>query len=537
MRRIIAFFAAAALATSLAVFAAPTAEAKTTKPTPISVAPATPTQGKPFIISGKIGTKVKRPVTAQYKSGSSWKTLVSGKTTAKGAYQLTATTSASSLAVRVVAKKVKIKHKTYKKVTTKTRTITTRAPALPVTTLVSGSAAVPANVGSDFTPAISADGRYVAFASPASNLVASDTNSNIDVFVRDRSTGVTTRASVTDGGAQANSRSTEPSITPSGRYVAFSSLASNLVYDDTNGGSDIFVRDRLSNATTLVSVATNGASGNGASLQTAMSSDGRYVAFASYASNLVSDDTNYLMDVFVRDLVTHTTTLVSAGVGAGANGDSRAPAISADGRYVAFDSRAENLVSGDTNYSGDVFVRDLATGVTTLVSVSNSGIRGNKDSTAPSISADGRYVAFTSDANNLVSGDTNDSPDVFVRDLVAGTTTRVSVSATGAQADAPCVFAAMSADGRYVSFNSGATTLINDGGGTGAQSDVFVRDLRLGTTTRVSVAMSGAKANNGSFQSAISADGSWIAFLSSASNLVVGDTNNLTDVFERGPLH
>ncbi len=230
-----------------------------------------------------------------------------------------------------------------------------------------------------------------------------------------------------------------------------------------------------------VSVASNGTQGNDGSAaysgSPAISANGRYVAFASGSSNLVPGDTNDRTDVFVRDLRSGTTRRVSvAGDGTQANHGSHAPAISADGRYVTFASVASNLVPGDTNHTGDVFVRDLRSGTTRRVSVAGNGAQGNHSSYGSAISADGRYVAFLSDASNLVPGDTNGASDVFVRDRRSGTTRRVSVAGNGTQGNLDSGDQAISADGRYVAFDSYASNLVP--GDTNDNQDVFVRDLK-----------------------------------------------------------
>ena len=256
----------------------------------------------------------------------------------------------------------------------------------------------------------------MVFYSSASNLVSGDTNGWSDIFVHDRQTGQTTRVSVASDGTQGNSASDKPSISSDGRYVAFKSTATNLVSGDTNGFIDVFVHDRQTGQTTRVSLASDSTQGNGDSYSPSISADGRYVAFRSSASNLVSGDTNGTSDIFVHDRQGGGTTRVSvASDGTQGNGDSYSPSISADGRYVAFMSAASNLVSGDTCCS-DIFVHDRQSGQTTRVSVASDGAQGNNHSWYPSISADGRYVAFHSYASNLVSGDTNSAPDVFVHD-------------------------------------------------------------------------------------------------------------------------
>jgi len=395
-----------------------------------------------------------------------------------------------------------------------------------------------------FFSSISADGRYVAFASQSNNLVSGDTNGAEDIFVYTMQTGTTTRVSVALNGAQANGGSSNPSISADGRYIAFHSGATNLVSGDTNGKYDVFVRDTQMNTTTRVSLATNGVQADGFSSSPTISADGRYVAFQSDATNLISGDTNGKYDVFVRDMQTNTTIRVSlSSDGMQGNDDSRsagfdpAPSISSDGRYVAFESSATNLVSGDTNGDFDIFVRDTHTNTTTRVSVSSDGAQGNRGSNAPSISADGRYVAFSSDATNLVSGDTNTNGDTFIRDLQANTTTRVSVATDGSQGigNYTTPIPSISADGHYVAFLSGASNLVS--GDTNAHVDVFVRNLLTNTTTRVSVASDGTQGNDDSSNPivwtgpSISGDGRYVAFSSLATNLVSDDTNGLEDIF------
>jgi Tol biopolymer transport system component len=242
------------------------------------------------------------------------------------------------------------------------------------------------------------------------------------------------RVSVDSNGTQGNNGSLDPSISADGRYIAFRSFANNLVSGDTNNTSDIFVYDTVANTTRIVSVDDNGTQGNDDSSRPSISADGRYVAFVSYASNLVSGDTNNASDIFVYDTVANTTRIVSVATdGTQGDRDSLTPSISADGRYVAFGSYASTLVSGDTNNVNDTFVYDTVVNTTRIVSVATDGTQGNKDSGTPSISADGRYVAFVSDASNLVSGDTNNTSDIFVYDTVANTTRIVSVATDGTQ--------------------------------------------------------------------------------------------------------
>jgi PKD repeat protein/Tol biopolymer transport system component len=385
-------------------------------------------------------------------------------------------------------------------------------------------------------PSISADGRYVAFWSNASNLVGSDTNDEGDVFTYDRQTGQTTRVSIASDGTQGDDSSYEPSISADGRYVAFKSDASNLVTDDTNNAQDVFVNDRQTGQTTRVSVASDGAQANSLSYWPSISANGRYVAFTSLANNLVSGDTNNADDIFVHDRQTGQTTPVSvASDGTQGNARSIMPSISADGRYVAFFSDASNLVSGDTNDYMDVFVHDRQTGQTSRVSVASDGTQGNNGSFAPSISADGRYVAFFSDASNLVSGDTNDYMDVFVHDRQTGQTSRVSVASDGTQGNSISFDPSISADGRYIAFTSVASNLVSDD--SNGDWDIFVHDQQTGQTSRVSVASDGTQMEIPSplpsieARPSISADGCCVAFGSNATNLVSDDTNGVWDVF------
>lgn len=390
--------------------------------------------------------------------------------------------------------------------------------------------------GRSSTPAVSGDGRFVAFGSAASNLVSGDTNGVEDIFVRDRGTGATLRVSLSSSAAQGNGNSYNPAISDDGNFVAFESDASNLVSGDTNGTRDIFRRDRSSGTTVLVSLSSGGAIGNGLSSNAAISADGRYVAFSSSASNLVSGDANGAGDIFVRDMVAGTTSRVSlSSSGVEGNGASSTPAISDDGRYVAFTSWASNLVAGDTNGGYDVFVRDRTTGATTRESVGAGGVQGNGwASFYPSISADGRYLAFGSQATNLVAGDTNGATDVFVRDRTAATTTRVSTSTSGAQATggssyAPTTNSWISNDGRYVVFQSDATNLVSDD--TNGKRDVFEKDRTGGATRRVSDDDFQGQGNAASTSGAISGDGSTSAFMSDATNLLAFiDANQVTDI-------
>lgn len=413
-----------------------------------------------------------------------------------------------------------------------------------------GGAMTLVSVGFDNRPAdssswgsvVAADGHLVAFHSSAENLVEEDNNGQGDIFVRDLDTGKTERVSVVSGGGQANGFSSEPAISADGRFVAFGSTANNLVDDDTNEClhyfdgrcRDVFVHDRETGLTERVSERTGGIEGNDMSSAPSISADGRFVAFDSYASNLVYGDTNERSDVFVHDRATGDTSRVSLTDGGyQANGASFSSAISADGRFVAFSSTASNLVAGDYNSQRDIFVRDRVNRETVRVSVSTYGYQGNGESLWPHISADGRFVTFTSEASNLVYGDTNGVDDVFVHDLETGVTERVSVDSEGAQGTGKSWSSTISGDGQFVSFSSYANLTADDGND---YRDVFVHDRASGDTVRISVALGGGDPDQWADESTISDDARFISFTSAATNLVAGDDNGKNDIFVRNRL-
>jgi hypothetical protein len=379
---------------------------------------------------------------------------------------------------------------------------------------------------------LSADGTIVAFQSLASNLVPGDTNHSWDAFVRDLATGVTERVSVSSSGVQANGSSQWAVISADGRCVAFSSYASNLVASDTNGCNDVFVHDRSTGITERVSVSSSG-SESGFTIDTwpSLSADGRFVSFSSLASNLVDGDTNQSWDVFVHDRATGITERVSVD-SSGAEGNRESSifsTISADGRFVAFSSAASNLVADDTNGSPDCFVHDRATGITERVSVDSSGAQTRGGSDIARISADGSVVGFISTADDLVANDDNSMQDVFVRDRARGVTEIVSVDSSGGSANRDSYAPWVSADGRFVLFESSSSDLV-DGDDNGA-TDAFLHDRASGSTERVSVGPSGAEAAGISYASGISANGRTVAFFSGAGNLVADDANHVFDVF------
>lgn len=391
-----------------------------------------------------------------------------------------------------------------------------------------------------YTSSISNNGRFIAFTSDASNLVAGDTNGALDIFAHDRRTGTTKRVSVSSAGAEGNAHSIDLSISASGRFVAFASDASNLVAGDTNHWEDVFVYDRNRGTTERLSVSSAGAQGNSWSSSPSISGTGRFVAFTSSASNLVAGDGNSATDIFVHDRWTGATKRASvSSAGAQGNRLSLSPSISDNGRFVTFPSNASNLVAGDTNNDVDTFVHDIRRGRTERVSVSSAGAQANDASPShepPSISANGRFVAFPSFASNLVAGDTNDFADVFLHDRTRDTTTRVSVSSAGAQANFGGELPALAPGGRYVAFESFASNLVAGDSSETPDADTFVHDTRTGVTRRASVTSAGAEGEGDSLgPPSISAAGRFVSFYSLAPNLISGDTNDAADVFVRGP--
>ncbi len=388
------------------------------------------------------------------------------------------------------------------------------------------------------SPSISADGRYVAFQSRASNLALGDTNGASDIFVYDRQANTTERVSVANDRTEGNSNSYSPSISADGRYVAFDSFASNLVPGDTNEWADVFVYDRQEHTIERVSIVADGTQGDGNSREASVSADGRFVVFESSASTLVPGDTNGTPDIFVYDRQTpHTIERVSvASDGTQANGLCYLASINADGRFVVFSSSASTLVPGDTNGKPDTFVYDRQTDIIERVSVATDGAQGNSSSYSSaldsSISADGRYVAFESFASNLVSGDTNGLSDAFVYDRQAHAVERVSLAADGTQGNAASSSPTISADGRYVAFQSAASNLVP--GDTNGFYDIFVYDRQVDSISQASLAADGVQGTGNAMSPVISDDGRHVAFDSVASNLVSGDTNGLSDAFVTG---
>lgn len=376
-------------------------------------------------------------------------------------------------------------------------------------------------------------GRYVAFTSNAPDIVDGDTNLRSDVFVRDRKLGTVTRASVATDGSEGLGFSAALALSANGRLLLFLSPASNLVSDDHNGAADLFLRDLKQGTTTRVNVDANGVEANDESFGGTLSGNGSLIVFGSLATNLVTGDDNAVSDVFVRDLKRGTISRVSVGPnGAQGNGASTLSACSTlgkNGQVVPFASRASNLVDGDTNGVSDVFVHDAKSGVTERVSIASDGSEGNGDSLHGTVSANGRLVAFDSTASNLVPGDGNGKSDVFVYDRKTGVIERVSVASDGSESNGGSTTPSISADGRWVAFSSAASNLV--AGDVDGVRDVFLHDRKTGVTTRLSIDAAGNGGNGASSLPCLSANGRFVGFDSDASNLVADDANGRIDVF------
>ncbi len=404
-----------------------------------------------------------------------------------------------------------------------------------------------------FTPAVSADGRWVTFASDASNLVRDDYNHVRDVFLRDTQTGKTTRLSVSSAGQQGNSGSFNPSISEDGRFVVYDSFASNLVRDDLNQQGDVFLHDREKRTTTRINRGYDGKESNGQSGFAVISGDGNVIGFESTAANMLAGGVGGTTQIWAYDRTTDTFDLVSRTfLNERAGGGSGNISMSRDGQFVAFSSQASNLVPHDVNLAEDVFVRDRKSGITRRVSVNSVGGESNAASTEPSISADGRIVAFESRATTLLGydvtgqdapkmlvnpdgifdlGDTNFVPDIFVHDLTTAHTERVSVASDGKQATLDSYGASVSGDGRWVAFVSLAKNLV--AGDTNNVREVFLHDRQTKETTRVVQGAGGKQGTKASVQPVMSRDGRTVVFVSDSGNLVPSDRNHEGDIFAR----
>jgi Tol biopolymer transport system component len=414
-----------------------------------------------------------------------------------------------------------------------------------VVAMATASLAVPVGAGAvesepqpdgvSYAPAVSADGRWVAFVSEASNLLGgdpgADPNGFADIFLVDTQTS--TIRLVSSAGAPADGDSLDVDISANGRYVVFETFATNIVPGDANGAdADIVLFDAETGGLSLVSRrGAAGVQGDDVSFAPTISADGTKVAFGSRATNLVGNDTNGKADIFVRDVVTGVTSRVSTdSTGRQANNTSFDATIAPGGGFVALSSLASNLVSGDKNGARDVFWKNLSTGKMIRASVTNGEREASSSSGLEDISANGRWVVFNSSASNLVKGDDNNKGDVFVRDRIDGTTVRVS--RRGAiDGNGDSFGAAISDDGSSIVFVTRATNLDAGTDDNGVTLDVFEYRAATKTVVRVSADATGGWTDGASYDAAVAGDGSVVAFASLATDIVAGDLDGVDDVF------
>ena len=413
----------------------------------------------------------------------------------------------------------------------------TQSALATTTELISRNAFGAVGSNASDTASVSGDGRRVAFVSKAINLVRPDANGTArDIFVFERRTHKVSLVSVSSAGVQGNGETFTGTISEDGQSVAFESAASNLVPDDTNQQVDVFVRDLTHGTTERVGLTSDGRQIQKGANIAAISATGRFVVFSATGNGVVPGDTNTAPDVFVRDRQTGTTTLVSATPsGQAAAGQSVGIGVSADGRYVVFTSFASDIVPGDTNRRQDAFLRDMASRTTTRLSVGQGGVQADGGGSATAISSDGRHILFTAEAT-LLSGGRSRRTAAFMRDRVTGTTVNASLNSKGYDSNQGIVQAAMSPNGRFVAFDSTSTDVVP--GDANGKNDVFLRDLKTGTTERVSLTASGGEARGSSLLafnhgSPVSRDGRIVVFDSSADNLAPADPNFRQDVFAR----
>ncbi len=388
---------------------------------------------------------------------------------------------------------------------------------------------------SSYFAGMTPDARLVVFSSSSPELVNTDTNEHDDIFLRDRIAGTTTLVSVAADGGSANGMSMQPAISANGRYVVFLSYATDLVGENNEDWrfARVYVRDLATGTTERILNAATGGSSTGGALQPSISGDGRYVTFHSQATDLVAGDTNGKADVFVVDRDTDTTRLVSVGTGGvPADGSSTAPEISDDGTTILFTSVATNLVEGDNNGVGDVYAAHLGQNTIEMVSISPSGAPGNGSSTTlgASITPSGRFVAFQSDASNLIPNDTNSDHDVFLRDRETGRTERVNVNSDGIEI-AKSNSPSISDDGRYVAFFSIAPG--EDPSSFTYGSDIWLHDRVTRATELVSATPFGDPNEDQNENPIVSGDGSYVVFQTDGGEFVPSDSNGVMDIVGR----
>jgi len=381
---------------------------------------------------------------------------------------------------------------------------------------------------------LSADGRFLAFDSFATNLVALDFNRHADVFVRDLEQNSTVRISLNSNGVEGSMASTAPSISGDGRFIAFQSYADNLIANDRNFDEDVFVHDRQSGKTECISVGMFGRTGNGRSWSPVISANGHYVCFISRANDLVSADGNWNADVFVYDRWLGSMERISVDSnGFEANSFSESAAMSANGRIIAFCSHASNLVAEDSNSSKDIFVHDRLYGDTKRISLSETGNQANDQSVEPSISADGKWISFTSYAGNLHSSDTNSVSDIYLYDVENNLIEFASRGTGGIISNHPSQQSTLSGDGRFMTFQTGAKNW--DSKDKNHKDDIYLYDRRFATQERVSLGEGDVEANWNCMRPSMNANASKVVYATRADSLddinVDDDNNDKVDVY------
>ncbi|MGZ6912601.1 MAG: TolB family protein [Acidimicrobiia bacterium] len=386
-------------------------------------------------------------------------------------------------------------------------------------------------VGTDISP----DGRFVVFTSDSPDIVPNDHNNAADVFLRDTKLGTTERVSIADNEGEGSFGGYGGLVSADGRYVAFSSDSDNLLATaDNNGSTDVFLRDRQLGTTTRVSVKNAGGEANDSSYLQSMTPDARIIVFNSDADNLIgTTDQNFSTDVYIRDRGANKTQRISVATdGTEGDLDSTYGSISDDGRYVAFLSNASNFDENDSGVFQDVYLRDRTAGTTTRLSALADGTEADSDSTNVIISGDGKVVVFDTDASNLLPvSDDNGATDVYAASVATGAIERISSRPDGGDASDFSFVAGVSDDGRYVFFQSGAKDLV--GNSLLAATDGFVRDRTAGrtvlaaTTQKMTEPLGPSADLSGSSPNAISGDGRYLLFSSTATDVMAdGDTNS-----------
>ncbi|WP_183407927.1 TolB family protein [Nocardioides marmoriginsengisoli] len=525
-----AAFVALLLALTCLVTSGPSQAARSAKRPPAPTAtPAVPLQGTTVTLRAKFPTKFRRPATLQINTGAGWRNVQTKKTQRNGRVAFAVTVPGNVL-YRVRAKKVR-HHGVKKLLITQAR----RVPAKPRAELVTGTPAGKSTGKEGGSVELSADARYVVFMSAATNLVqgvTGYTENNSHIYLRDRVARTTVLVDGASASVAGNGTSSHPGISRDGRYVTFASLADNLVDWDSNDKQDIFRWDRTNGTIIRVTSDAFGDPTDNSSYDPVISANGSRIAYSTDATTIDSDDDNGVSDVYVWDSGTGKSERVSEDVlGNDSNGASYAPSISADGAYVGYQSNASDLVIGDSNGTADVYRRNIAAGTNARVSVATSG-QPNGYSTQAAVSATGRYVAFASQADNLVAGGSpdNGSTNVFVRDMTAGTTVlasrdRVSGPTNGMSYGATSI----SDDGRLVTFPSMATDLV--AGDTNGKPDGFLWDRSTGKVSMIVRDKLWGPTNGPIFEPVLSADTKWVGFYTQASDLSPSDTSPVTDGF------